>query len=241
MDFIKKKKLKKSPKSYHRRVWHERKLVTPSLSSLVCKASLCQATIVKDRTNHTMCAGPKRWTSWSCVNHKVKREREKREQVMNLTFTNGGCADEALRNASLNGSHFSILLSRRCFPWILHLWTLHLWDSFKSGLITPFPLCLSLSLSLSYSHFLFRAHTFLSITNEPAVKLMFCNHPANCRYPLSALTAANALDLSLGVHLKNLRESWTQWSERGGEKALPSAATTVHPSRKDFNYLVILH
>lgn len=81
-----------------------------------------------------------------------------------------------------------------------------------------------LSLSLSFSPFHFythpHAHTFLSVTNEPAVKLMFCNHRANCRYPVSAPTAANALDLSLGVHLKNLRESWSQWSE-GEEERKP--------------------
>ncbi|KAK2878959.1 hypothetical protein Q8A67_019750 [Cirrhinus molitorella] len=49
---------------------------------------------------------------------------------------------------------------------------------------------------------------------------MFCNHRVNCRYPVSAPTAANALDLSLGVHLKNLRESWSQWSE-GEEERKP--------------------
>ncbi len=141
---------------------------------------------------------------------------------MNLTFSTG-CADEADGNASLNGSHFSVLLSTPCFPWILHLWTLSLWESFKSGLISLFPsVFLSLSLSYSLIHFYTdpHTHTFLSVTNEPAVKLMFCNHRANCRYPISAPTAANALDLSLGVHLKNLRESWSQWSEGKEERKL---------------------
>lgn len=87
-----------------------------------------------------------------------------------------------------------------------------LWESFKSGLISLF-LSVSLSQLLCHSLFQFYTHTFLPVTNEPAVKLMFCNHPVNCRYPVSAPTAANALDLSLGVHLKNLRESWVQWSE----------------------------
>lgn len=76
------------------------------------------------------------------------------------------------------------------------------------------PRCHSLILPFTFLH----THTFFSVTNEPAVKLMFCNHRANCRYPVSAPTAANALDLSLGVHLKNLRESWSQWSEGEEEK-----------------------
>lgn len=102
----------------------------------------------------------------------------------------------------------------------------------------------SLSQLLCHSPFRFFTHTFLYITNEPAVKLMFCNHPANCRYPVSALTAANALDLSLGVHLKNLRESWVQWSEERRTES-PSISSQVCPSgiyhRKDFKYFVILH
>lgn len=44
--------------------------------NLYAKPHRGQATIVKDRTNHTMCFGLKRWTSRSCVNHKVKRERK---------------------------------------------------------------------------------------------------------------------------------------------------------------------
>ncbi|KAI7804256.1 hypothetical protein IRJ41_003713 [Triplophysa rosa] len=35
------------------------------------------------------------------------------------------------------------------------------------------------------------------------------------RYAIFALRAAHALDLSLGVHLKDLRESRIQWSKRG--------------------------
>lgn len=164
-----------------------------------------------------MCLGLKRWTSKSFVNHKVKREKKEGAGNESDIF-HRGCADEADGNASLNGSHFSVLLFTQCFPWILHLWTLSLWESFKSGLISVFP-----SVSLLFSlHFYMHphAHTFLSVTNEPAVKLMFCNHRANCRYPVSALMAANALDLSLGVHLKNLRESCSQWSE-GKEERKP--------------------
>lgn len=91
----------------------------------------------------------------------------------------------------------------------------HAWDEF-STLAAAFRLELllyfSLSLSLSFYQFYKRTLT-LSVTNEPAVKLMFCDHPANCRYAISAPRAAHALDLSLGVHLKDLRESRIQWSK----------------------------
>lgn len=70
--------------------------------------------------------------------------------------------------------------------------------------------------SISFHQFNAHKRTLtLSFTNEPAVKLMFCNHLANCRYAISAPRAAHALDLSLGVHLKDLRESRIQWSKRG--------------------------
>lgn len=90
----------------------------------------------------------------------------------------------------------------------------HAWDEF-STLAAAFGLELLLYFSLSVTLFLsiLQTHTHSSVTNEPAVKLMFCDHPANCRYAISAPRAAHALDLSLGVHLKDLRESRIQWSK----------------------------
>lgn len=186
--------------------------------NLYAKPHRGQAIIVKDRTNHTMCFGLKRWTSRSCVNHKVKRERK----------VGAGNESDIFHRLCWRSRwkcqlEWFPLLRFALHTMLLHLCTLSLWESFKSGLISLLP-SVFLSLSLSYSPIHFythpHTHTFLSVTNEPAVKLMFCNHRANCRYPISAPTAANALDLSLGVHLKNLRESWSQWSEGKKERKL---------------------